>query len=822
MVKVSQKGTVMSGSARFNGREGEGGGPVGVIPGPQATPGAHPTKSINSIVKASLAKWDVLAGLSERHKESVLELSSIAEERSFPGELATVRRDPSAGVISESENSNRSEPLERKVSLHPDLSVSENTFAAIDEVGKEVVIENAQQFFVWYAKVEDEMENEQEKNFRDNLILFQGYRKQCDDLLAYVDDSISVLTKMEEDYEFVSTKTGALHEACEQLQEEQTRLVTFAESINNKLSYFTELDRISAKLNSSTMSVASDSFPSLLSKIDESLIYINNHQQYQGSSVYGMRFRHCLSRALMLVKVHVTNTLKNTTNEVFAQAYGPKSETSELTVFYGKFRACAPKIKPLMHELEARSSKGEEYGSVLEDCRDTYFQQRMLLLSPSLTKQVEEMQNSSGGSVGRFTKSGSEYMCRVLQQEHDLFFFFFSQDCQRLLSHLEEISSILYEVLRPRIIKLSSFKELVEICEMLKSDLAEHKSRGASNRVGIFEIVGEQILADVQERLVYRTGSYIQAEIERFSPSENDLKYPEKLSENVHQDLKKEGDSFASDTVEDISAALYRKWFPVLTKTIMMLSSLHRCLPKATFDSIAVEALSLCCAKLLEASQSITSNVDETNGCLFLIQHLLILREQISPFSIDLSIAEKDFDMGKVKEAAFEFYERKRNFFEADGLLGFLGSSTVVSHSVDIKKDIDMNLKKSCENFISHVTKEATGPMESFLAKCLAYSTANPGKSLAEEEFANPNSIKEVVSATYRLLTTDLKEMMSLMSLYLSNKDTEYILFKPIKNNILGMYNKLWVILNKPEFTDEDRQIIGCQTVEQISFLMSK
>jgi hypothetical protein len=36
------------------------------------------------------------------------------------------------------------------------------------------------------------------------------------------------------------------------------------------------------------------------------------------------------------------------------------------TLFYGKFRANAPRVKPLTEQLELRLDKGPEYGNLFE------------------------------------------------------------------------------------------------------------------------------------------------------------------------------------------------------------------------------------------------------------------------------------------------------------------------------------------------------------------------------------------------------------------------------------------------------------------------
>ena len=53
----------------------------------------------------------------------------------------------------------------------------------------------------------------------------------------------------------------------------QTKLVNVAESISAKLTYFTELERIGSRLNSPALSVTSDGFLPLLTRLDECISF---------------------------------------------------------------------------------------------------------------------------------------------------------------------------------------------------------------------------------------------------------------------------------------------------------------------------------------------------------------------------------------------------------------------------------------------------------------------------------------------------------------------------------------------------------------------
>ena len=50
-----------------------------------------------------------------------------------------------------------------------------------------------------------------------------------------------------------------------------------AESITQKLSYFDELDRISSRLNTPTLSVTSDTFSSTLARLDECIAFVEQN-----------------------------------------------------------------------------------------------------------------------------------------------------------------------------------------------------------------------------------------------------------------------------------------------------------------------------------------------------------------------------------------------------------------------------------------------------------------------------------------------------------------------------------------------------------------
>ena len=61
---------------------------------------------------------------------------------------------------------------------------------------------------------------------RDYSGQLREYRDQCAAMLSEVTQALELLKEMRQKHEFVSHKTGALHQACEQLMEDQVSHTT--------------------------------------------------------------------------------------------------------------------------------------------------------------------------------------------------------------------------------------------------------------------------------------------------------------------------------------------------------------------------------------------------------------------------------------------------------------------------------------------------------------------------------------------------------------------------------------------------------------------
>uniref|UniRef100_A0A668AYI3 Conserved oligomeric Golgi complex subunit 3 n=1 Tax=Myripristis murdjan TaxID=586833 RepID=A0A668AYI3_9TELE len=765
--------------------------------------------------REKLSLWDrrtdAMAPLTEKQTDSVLEIRAAAESLSIPSEL------PIEDLCSLSSRSLQS-PFTATVPASTE-DVLLKGFQMLDMESDR--IETAQQFFSWFAKLQTKMDQEESAKYRKTRDHLNCYQEQCDAILMDVSAALEHLDSLQKQYLFVSNKTGTLHEACEQLLKEQSELVDLAESIQQKLSYFNELENINTKLNSPTLSVNSEGFIPMLSKLDDCIEYVSSHPNFKDYPVYLAKFKQCLSKAMHFMKSHIVNTMQNLTSQLTKRdPLGLANADNAFTLYYVKFRAAAPKVRSLIEQIEQRAEKIPEYHQLLDEIHQCYLDQREQLLSPSITSTITDLTNQNSKDHCALVRSGCAFMVHVCQDEHQLYNEFFSKPTPKLDELLEKLCLSLYDVLRPLIIHVIHLETLSELCGILKNEMLEDHVHNNAGQLGAFDAVVKQMLEDVQERLVYRTHIYIQTDITGYNPAPGDLAYPEKLEmmERIAQSLKEEQmklmsqESMFSDVqLEDpdarrnsnasrlqtsISPAdLHGMWYPTVRRTLVCLSKLYRCIDRAVFQGLSQEALSACIQSLLKASDIILKNKVGTN---------------IMPIGKKIT--------GKAVPKFFRLNSH-------NAILEFLleGTPEIKEHYIDSKKDVDRHLKFSCEQFIQQQTQIFVGNLEEFLTKVAALKTmaiqGGPTYNLSQQPWAQPAKINDIVMATYRVMKSKLPSTLQSMSLYLANRDTEFILFKPVRNNIQQVFQRLHALLLE-EYSGEDLQIIACPSMEFFHMLL--
>uniref|UniRef100_A0A182RWW8 Conserved oligomeric Golgi complex subunit 3 n=1 Tax=Anopheles funestus TaxID=62324 RepID=A0A182RWW8_ANOFN len=758
------------------------------------------------------------------------------------------------------------------------------------------VIDTTQNFLSWYNSIDAEILEHFDDVYLEYYEQLRSRTSECDQMLQEIDVSLDSLRQLTQEFNFVSEKTSSLHQASESLLQDQTRLSDTGDEIKKRLKYFTQAESISQRLHNPTFSVSNDTFVHILNTIDDCIEYMRVNPSYSEASTYAVKYRACLAKATQMMKTYVFGILSNATAQVLTPKgsgvprslealdqpkIGDPTADAAFVLFYGKFQASSPRVKRITGLIEERLDRSPEYEQLLGELHQSYLTQRATIMRSGVDQAIKDLAKKHKGDHCALVRSACAFMVHICQDEHRLFYQFFAKHSAQLIIYMEGLCTILYDTLRPYIIRIDHLETLAEICSILKVEMLDEHVSYSPESLEAFAKIVYQLLQDVQERIGFRAQNYLESDIRNYRPSAGDLAYPEKLEmmesialslqENQHAppQLRRadsrssiaSGMSLASldTTPSTIDPALkvragnspadmHGMWYPTVRRTLVCLSRLYRCIDKSIFQSLSQQALAHCIHSVSTAASQIAQNRTTIDGELFEIKHLLILREQIAPFRVDFTAKETSLDFSKVRTAAYELLQKRKQLFSLgsnNALLEFLldGTPQVREQLLDSRKDVDRQLKMVCETFITDATKQLVGPVLTFIeaaqnhlrnqpggGKTAAVASAgtaaassgqSTGMALRMAPFAAPQQISSIIQECLRNIKSKLTGLQRSMQLYLANKDTEFILFRPIRNNIIGSFVKLEQILMLNAYTKDDLTIVSCPSAEQISVLLS-
>lgn len=776
----------------------------------------------------NLNQWDQsdspLAPLTECQKDCLSNLETIIASY-FPS------WNPQAGLISSDD-----EKVQR------------------DSQEETLPVERYQELLQHYLALERKYVSMYDMKYNLYLNELKSRKSECEEVCSQIEEALNDFSALYKQYTEVSDKTTSLYEASEQLISDQKQLNATIDSITEYVRYFKEIDVITEKLDAPTLSVNSEMFFGILDKIDANINFMQSNSSYNESGVYLIRYRHCQSKAIALIQNYIFNLFSKTTESILnlKDSEGtPENADAALALFYGRFQTILSKTKPVIEQVESKSYKRQEYDSLLLECHQYYWGQRGLVLGASIQKSLNSVREKYNGDHCSLVRHSCALLLHASIDEHRLFYEFFAKQSSGLTTYLESLCTSLYDALRPFIIHINHLETLAEICCILRIEMLDEHVQNNFEPLEGFGNICLQLLHDVQERLVFRAHLYLQSDVLNYNPSAGDLAYPEKLKmmEDIAESIREETrqtrmkkisvSSTDSSALEPVSrnhividsiyqkthmgnspADLHGMWYPTVRRTLVCLSRLYRCVDRSVFQSLSQEAISLCVQSIENARQEIEGRASTLDAELFQIKHLLILREQIAPFQVDFTIKEYSLDFSKVKTAAFGLLEKSSRLFTLsnNALLQFLleGAPQMKEQLIDSRKHVDAKLKLTCQRLIQHATYTLIYPIIKLLEKDKLHD-ASPGQG---NTLGSAQNVATIVADVLRIIKFKCPEIQQSMQLYLANKETEFILFKPVKNNICAAFTQLHQALSK-YYNAEDLLLIACPLPEQISVMLS-
>ncbi|GAB7356350.1 hypothetical protein MBLNU459_g7140t1 [Dothideomycetes sp. NU459] len=640
--------------------------------------------------------------------------------------------------------------LERRTSLHVNLALPEAIRSDLD-------------FASWCGGFEDDLLDTSHEEYTLYQEQLQLSRDHLDSLLASTTSTLNLLSSLSENFKAVEAQTTAFQAQCESLISEQRRITKLADDVDGNLQYYAYLEPMTRRLNAPGAAnlVRSKEFPEMLSNLDSCLEYMQSHPTHREAPTYRSRYRLLLTRALTLIRVHFTNSLRSLAADV-SQRIADKqlNDTTQSALLYAKFRVGAPELKALGMEIQKRAllsagadQGGEaEYQSLINELYQSYAATRGRLLVPIITRKMGEIAavDTAVGDLVTFARTAIGFIRGICLDEYDLWDDWFSGD-GGVYEFLEAICEPLYDHLRPRTIKETRILKLCELCTFIQTryveadedDDLDSSSEIAPKRALNFAALIQPALEDAQTRLVFLALAILRDDIENYRPKPEDLDYPAHATRSsatttngrrVPLSGRKGSVNGMPQTPtpktpmivdEDDGVSVFEsQWstepdqhstasYPTLRKAVWLLSRIYRLVNSTVFDDLAHNIVHSTTMSLVSATSQIASRASPTDANLFLISHLLRLKQQIVAFDIEFVTPEVGFDFSSVTNTFYELRDRGGLWNPASWvkLVGGGLMPRVVENMLDAKAELDGRLRAVINDFVNSFAARITAPL---------------------------------------------------------------------------------------------------------------
>lgn len=196
------------------------------------------------------------------------------------------------------------------------------------------------------------------------------------------------------------------------------------------------------------------------------------------------------------------------------------------------------------------------------------------------------------------------------------------------------------------------------------------------------------------------------------------------------------------------------------------------------FDDLAHQIVHQTTLSLQQASLQISSKSSQTDGQLFLIKHLLILKQQIVAFDIEYVTPDISLDFSGVTNTFWELRERG-GLFNPRNLVRLVGRGLVprvVENMLDAKAELDGRLRTVISDFTNGVANQMTSSL--------------PAKVVAEKQSSEPGG--GVIGPTCKAIEKGIPTLRQSLDDYLDETRIKETLVAAVQDRVLQIYEEFF------------------------------
>ncbi|KTW27227.1 Golgi transport complex subunit COG3 [Pneumocystis jirovecii RU7] len=562
---------------------------------------------------------------------------------------------------------NKYEFQAKKISISRSFSLNDlKKVQEIDNISQIHKNINYHASLVLFDEIEKSLENQQNLCFR---LLKKEYLKKLsisENLMTQVSNILEKLELINNDVKNACKNSYNFRIDYEKLIKEEQNMIILDNQITENLEVYDSLDMAFKLLNTSGIEfIKKPEFFNILKKLDKGLLMMKKHPEYKDSKMYSIKFKQCLTKAMTLICIFFVQIMKELNDEIDKNtSYKESDNIIQSALLYRKFHVRAFQLKPYIKEIELRVKDHDEYHILINDCENSYLGIRYRLINRIILEKLNKL--SSNKNVIVFTRLSITFFQSLCLDEFSLFQEFFENEYSKFYHFSQKLFKPISTYLQS---KLDNEPKLLLYCDILsiiKTQLFQDTENeilsdtySDSHKLD-FTIIFSEIIQILESRIVLEVRNIAILEIQNFIPTKNDFS----LFKNLEKNDK--SNSLPTEMFDIEKETLFNNvsitgWYPTLNKTISLLSKIYPILNNESFTNVAYDIIKFCISSLIRASK-VQTDISIRDSQLFLIKHLLILRDQVLEFNVNFFRFESEKNISTATTNSMDTYNKTQLF----------------------------------------------------------------------------------------------------------------------------------------------------------------